>query len=224
MSEITVSMAIMDFIPVLLFFIATIIIQRDLYNKLSKAAFSMLAAGSLMVFIGGFYKALWKLLIGLKIANVPSLDTALFPLQAPGFILMFFALLTLFSRKKNTTTNFSAAAAIPVYESNLPFLIGQIFGCSGVIWSLFFMAKRMKHKLAMVMFVVAFIAMLSMGYMASAFDSASGMDWIEQSVNTVSQGSFLIGVILLSRSGLARPDALTASRAITKKKVTDQSG
>lgn len=223
MSEITVSMAIMDFIPVLLFFIATIILQRDLYNKLSKVAFSMLAAGSLMVFIGGFYKALWKLLYGLQIADVPYLDTALFPLQAPGFILMFFALLSLFGRNKNTNFYFSAAV-VPVYESKFPFLIGQILGCSGVIWSLFFMAKRMKHKLAMVMFVMAFIAMLSMGYMASAFDSGSGMDWIEQSINTVSQGAFLLGVILLSRAGLSSPDALVASRLVSKKKAVGQSG
>ena len=222
MSEITVGMAIMDFIPVLLFFIAAIILQRDLYNKLSKLAFSMLAAGSLMVFAGGFYKALWKLLVGLQLADVPYLSSALFPLQAPGFILMFFALLSLFRRGNSLTTNFGAAGVVPVYESNLPFLIGQILGCSGVIWTLFFMAKRMRHKIAMLMFPIAFIAMLSMGYLASA--GGPGMDWIEQSVNIVSQGSFLLGVVFLSRAGLAEQDALTLKGSPFKKKVENLNG
>ena len=217
MSEITVGMAIMDFIPVLLFFIAAIILQRDLYNKLSKMAFSMLAAGSLMVFAGGFYKALWKLLYGLQIADVTYLNSALFPLQAPGFILMFFALLSLFGRGKGRNINFNAVAAVPVYESNLPFLIGQILGCSGVIWVLFFIAKKMKHMVAMLLFLVAFLAMLAMGYLASA--GGPGMDWIEQSVNVVSQGSFLLGVLLLSKAGLSGQDALAVSGTSFKKKV-----
>lgn len=53
MNGITIPMAIMDFIPVCLFFAAALILQRDLYNKMVKGAFALLAAGSIMVLLSG---------------------------------------------------------------------------------------------------------------------------------------------------------------------------
>ena len=47
MSGITVPMAIIDFVPVVMFFIAAVILQRDLYSKLVKGAFALLASGSI---------------------------------------------------------------------------------------------------------------------------------------------------------------------------------
>lgn len=205
MAEITVLMAIMDFIPVLLFFIAAIILQKDLYNKLSKAGFAMLAAGSIMVFTGGFYKAFWKLLYGAGIADVPAMNNALFPLQAPGFILMFIALVTLFT-KSRASAGVASASAVPVFASNLPFLVLQVIGSSGVIWSVFAIAARMRQRLAMVLLVLGWVAMLGMGYLGSA--GGTGIDWIEQTVNLFSQAFFLTAVWLLSRAGLGKADAL----------------
>ena len=206
MGEITVLMALMDFIPVLLFFIAAIILQKDLYNKLSKAGFALLAAGSIMVFTGGFYKAFWKLLYGAGIADVPAMDNALFPLQAPGFILMFIALVTLFTKRRGDRAGIVSATTVPVFASNLPFIILQVIGSSGVIWSVFAIAARMRQKIAMVLLVLGFIAMLAMGYLGSS--GGTGTDWIEQTVNLLSQGFFLTAVWLLSRAGLGKADAL----------------
>ncbi len=207
MDEITVPMAIMDFIPVLLFLIASIILMKDLYNKLSKAAFALLAGGALMVFFGGFYKALWKLLYGAGIADVQYFDSALFPLQAPGFILMFAGLITLFINRKGGGSTTTFALAVPVFTSKVPLIILQVIGSSGVIWTVFFIAKRMGQKLAMLLLVLGFVAMLGMGYLGSS--GGTGIDWIEQSVNLLSQGFFLLAVWLLSRAGLGEPDSLT---------------
>ena len=59
---ITVAMALVDCVPVALFLVAAVILQRDLYDRLPKGAYSLVAAGSIMAFLGGFMKALWKLL------------------------------------------------------------------------------------------------------------------------------------------------------------------
>ena len=40
MNDFSVSMALVDYIPVIVFAVATIILQRDLYNKMSKGAFA----------------------------------------------------------------------------------------------------------------------------------------------------------------------------------------
>ena len=78
MNGISVPMAIVDFIPVLLFFITAVILQRDLYYKMSKGAFALLAAGSIMVLIGGIYKAGWKLLYALEICDFQTINNAMF--------------------------------------------------------------------------------------------------------------------------------------------------
>ena len=65
MYEFTVPMALVDYIPVLLFGAAAVLLQRDLYNKMPKYAFACFAAGMINIFIAGFLKATWKLLYAL---------------------------------------------------------------------------------------------------------------------------------------------------------------
>ena len=98
MNGISVFMAIVDFIPVLMFFIAAIILQRDLYNKMVKGAYSLLASGSFMVLLGGFYKALWKILYAIGLCDYPQLTASFFPLQGPGFVFVGLALIGIFTK------------------------------------------------------------------------------------------------------------------------------
>ena len=45
MNDFSVGMALFDYIPVIFFAIGAIILLRDLYNKMSKGAFALFAAG-----------------------------------------------------------------------------------------------------------------------------------------------------------------------------------
>ncbi len=213
MNGITIPMAIVDFIPVGLFFAAAVILQRDLYNKMVKGAYALLASGSILVLISGIYKAGWKILYAIGLSDFQALDISFFPMQAPGFLLVFLSLLGMFTRynkvagKKNTEI-MGAAAAVPVYTGNIPFVMVQVVGCAGTKWCLFAMALRMKKKAAALLFVVSFVFMLGMGYLSSQFDDTSSMHWVAQCVNIVSQGALLAGVLILHRAGLHRKDAL----------------
>ena len=211
MNGITVSMALVDFLPVVLFFIAALVLQRDLYNKMVKGAFALLAAGSIMVLISGAYKALWKILYALNVCDYPALDLSFFPMQAPGFLLVFAALVAMLTRKKKGAA--PLAAAVPVFESNLPFVGMQTIGCAGMQWCLFAIARRMKKPVAAAMYVVAFIAMLGMGYLSAMFDDSSSMHWMAQLVNIVSQGSLLAGTLILHKAGLGDANALQKGAA-----------
>lgn len=210
MNDITVAMAIVYFIPVALFFAAALILQRDLYNKMVKGAFALLATGSIMVLVGGIYKALWKILFALKIADVPALSGAFFPLQGPGFLLVFFAFIGMFSKYNKKTATLNGVAIVPVFSSNLPFVGLQTLGCAGMQWCLFVIAKKMKKPLAMAMFVIAFVTMLGMGYLSAKFDDSSSMHWMAQTVNIVSTGALLCGVLIIHSAGLEKTDALKA--------------
>lgn len=207
MEGITVTMAIVDFIPVLLFFAAAVILLKDLYNKLVKGAYALLAAGSIMVLTGGFYKALWKLLVGVGLCDYPVLSDSLFPLQGPGFLLVFAALIGLFTKanKKHVTLN---STALPVVTSILPFLMLQIIGCTGVQASLIAVSVKMKKKLPILFFVLAFIFMMAMGYLGAKFDDSSSMNWVAQCTNIISQGSLFVGTWLLHKAGLSEKDSI----------------
>ena len=200
MNGISVPMAIIDFIPVVMFFFAAIILQRDLYNKLVKGAFALLAAGSIMVFIGGFYKALWKILYALNICNFEALDIAFFPLQAPGFLLVFIGLTAL--KKKDFASPTALAVAPVLYQSNLVFIVMQVEGFGGIQFCMARTALLMKKKLAAVLFVLSFIFVLGMGYLGAKFDDSSSMHWLAQVTNIFSEGCFLWGVLILHKAGL----------------------
>ena len=74
MYNFTVPMAFMDFVPVCFFGVTALILLRDLYNKMFKGAYALLAAGSVNVFLAGFCKALWKLLYAAGICNFVALE------------------------------------------------------------------------------------------------------------------------------------------------------
>lgn len=91
----TVPMAIVDYIPVGLFVVAAIRLQRDLYNKMSKGAFALFSAGTLMIMIAGLFKATWKLLYAMNVCDFVALNEVFLPMQATGFLLAGVALVAL---------------------------------------------------------------------------------------------------------------------------------
>lgn len=214
MNGITVPMAIVDFIPVVLFFAAAVLLQRDLYNKMVKGAYALLATGSVMVLIGGLFKAGWKILYALSICDYPLLENSFFPMQGPGFLMVFLALVGMFTPWNRGRTVTMSVAAVPVYTSSMPFVIMQTVGCAGAQWSLFALSLKMRQRLAAVMYVISFWFMLGMGYLSATFDDSSSMHWMAQCVNIVSQGSFLWGTVLLHRAGLADWQFGRAGRAV----------
>ena len=55
--DFSIPMALIDLIPVILFFISGIILLNDLYNKLVKGNYAMLATGVCMVFNPSFFRS-----------------------------------------------------------------------------------------------------------------------------------------------------------------------
>lgn len=80
----SVGMALVDYIPVGLFIAAALLLMQDLYNKMSKGAFALFSAGTLMIMIAGIYKATWKLLYGAGICDFAALNRAFYRLRTGG--------------------------------------------------------------------------------------------------------------------------------------------
>ena len=95
MYDFSVPMAIADFIPVALFMIAALILQHDLYNKMSKGCFALFAAGTIDVFLAGVLQAVWKLLYALGICDFRALNTFFLPAQSIGLLLAGLAVINM---------------------------------------------------------------------------------------------------------------------------------
>ena len=201
MNDFSVSMALVDYIPVLFFAIASVILLRDLYNKMSKGAFALFSAGVIDVTVAGALKATWKLLYAAGACNFEALDAMFFPVQSIGFLLAGVGVLAMLTHKQSKTA--LLAAAPPVFSGTFLFVGLMIVGLGVMDAVLCILSVKLKKPWLIAIFALSFICSLCMGYLSSQDFAKASMNWIAEGVNVVGQGSLLIGSWLLHKNGLA---------------------
>lgn len=196
-------MALVDFIPVILFAVSAIILQRDLYNKMSKGAFALFAAGTIDIVAAGALKALYKLLYAAGVCDFERLNAMFFPVQSLGFLLAGAGIVAMLCWKQGKTAAF--AVAVPaVYSGTFLFVGLMVLGLGGMMAGLGVIAVRMKKRGAAALFAVAFLCCLSMGYLSSRDFTQAYMNWMAEGINVAGQGALLSGTLSLRKAGLAR--------------------
>ncbi len=195
----SISMSLVDFIPVILFGISIFILQRDLYNKMSKGCYALFCAGTIDVFMAGILKALYKLLYAANICDFEKLNAIFFPLQALGFLMAGFALCCMVFLKQNEK---ALAVAPVIYSGTMIFVSLMVLGLLGMNISLSIVASKMKKKKLIICFVICMIFSLMMGYLSSKDFSQSYMNWAAECVNIIGQLALFIGVKSLDKAGL----------------------
>ncbi len=198
MYEFSVPMALVDFVPVALFGISGVLMQRDLYNKMPKYAFACFAAGTINIFMAGFLKALWKLLYALGACDFHVLNTMFLPTQSLGFLLAGLGILIMMGQKKKA----ALAVVPPLFSGTFLFVGMMVLGLGAICGSLSVLAVRMKKTALVLVFLLCFVCYMAMGYLASRDGSSASMNWIEQGINTLGQLLLLWGVSGLHKAGL----------------------
>ena len=202
MKDFSVPMALADFIPVVFFCVAVIILIRDMYNKMSKGAFALFAAGTIDVICAGSLKATYKLLYALGICDFQALSDVFFPVQSIGFLLAGIGVLAMLCHKQSEKT-VVAAAAPPFFSGTFLFVGLMVAGLGLMNAVLSILAVRLKKGGIVLLFVLSFICSLGMGYLSSrSFDGAL-MNWVAEGLNTVGHGALLAGAILLHKAVFA---------------------
>lgn len=202
MYHFTLSMALIDYIPVLFFGISAALLQLDLYGKMRKDAFAMFAAGTINIFAAGFLKATWKLLYAAGICDFQVFNTMFLPLQSIGFLLAGLGIVLMLCTKKTVLL----AAAPPVFSGSVIFILMMVLGLGSICTCLSILAVRLKKKAAVILFVLAFLASMGMGAMAGQDSTQAWVNWLEQGINCVGQGLLLWGVLILHKAGLNKID------------------
>lgn len=200
MKDFSVSMALVDYIPVICFAVAAVILMRDLYNKMSKGAFALFAAGTIDIACAGALKATYKLLYAAGACDFEALNAMFFPVQSIGFLLAGVGLLAMLCHKQSK--NAALAAAPPVFSGTFVFVGLMVAGLGLMDVVLCVVAAKMKKAWLIVFFAFSFICSLCMGYLSSQDFAQASMNWIAEGVNVVGQGTLLAGVLLLHKHGL----------------------
>lgn len=196
--NVSVPMAVTDFIPVFLFGISAVLLQRDLYNKMPKYAFACLAAGAVDAFLAGFFKALWKLLYALGVCDFHVLNTMFLPTQSLGLLLTGLGVILMLTQRKKA----ALAVAPPLCTGAFVFVGMMVLGLGGLCAGMSVIAKKMKKNWLIPVFVLCFFCYMAMGYLASRDSGPAAVNWAEQGVNTLGQILLLLGVGTFHRAGL----------------------
>ena len=198
MYEFSVLMGLVDFVPVALFAVSMVLMQRDLYNKMPKYAFACFAAGTINILIAGFMKAAWKLLYAAGVCDFQVLNTMFLPVNSLGFLLAGLGIILMFTGRKKAL----AVAAPVVFKGTVVFISMMVLGLGAICACLSILAAKLKKKGLIVVFVLCFFVYMAMGYLGSREDNSAAANWIEQGVNTLGQVLMLLGVAGLHRAGL----------------------
>ena len=164
MYQFTVPMALMDFVPVIFFGVTAVILLRDLYNKMVKGAYALLAAGSINVFMAGFCKALWKLLYAANICDFVALEEMFMPVNSIGLLFVGMSLVGMLCFKRRSAMLSVAPVA---FTSSMPFIMMMVVGLGGMCTGLSILAAKMKKGKTMILFIASFVCAMAMGYLSS---------------------------------------------------------
>lgn len=201
MKDFSLSMALVDYVPVILFAAAIVILQRDLYNKMSKGAFALFSAGGIDIVCAGAAKATYKLLYAMGICDFSALNNIFFPVQSLGFLLAGIGILAMVCHRQ--TRKGMLAVAPPLFRGTFIFVALMVVGLGLMDAVLCILAVKVKKPLAIVFFVLSFVCSLGMGYLSSKDFAEAAMNWIAEGINVAGQGTLLAGVVLLHKNNLA---------------------
>lgn len=199
-----VAMAFFDLVPVILFLIAAIILQRLLYCRMGKGSYALFAGGTIFVASAGFLKAIHKILFYLNICDFTPLEASFFPLQTLGFVFAGLGILGEFFYKEKEVKVKSIIplplvlfilneAAPKEFKGTMIFVALMVVGVLMLDVSLGIIALRKKMIVCFIFIIISFIGTLGMGYLSS---NSNISDWVKEIVNTIAQASFLISAIL----------------------------
>lgn len=193
-SDYSVLMALVDFIPVIFFFLSGNLMIDNYYRRLTKFNDVLLSSGVVMVFFAGLFKAIWKLIAALGICDFGPLNIMFLPVQAIGFVLIGVALLSLTIRRNYLLS----VAPLPYFSGSIIFLASMIVGEILIIYSLVRQAFKQHNLLSAALLLVSFIASMSMGAMGSLekLFTTSTINWIEEGINCLSQFCLFAGIYI----------------------------
>jgi hypothetical protein len=191
----SLGMALFDFTPVVFFLVGGLYLAKIVFSSLQKYLGWIFISSVLIIFLGGALQATWKLLYCLNICDIQWMSKAQFVLMAIGFIGMLIPILYLARSDKGKNPQTVVAMAL----WKIPFLLVMTLASLGVYATLGLISKRRHLRWTAIGFMIPFFGVILMGFLASRTQTV-GLQWIEQSLNSLINISFALSSYSLCRS------------------------
>ena len=197
----TVPLALYDFLPVLLAGVGSFALAgyvRRSVPSLHPAA----STGAALVLVGGLAKATWKLVLAAGWGDWQVLETGLFVLLCPGFVLLAWCLLAALGRRLPVVLPALVVAAAEAgalaAQSTGPLLAVTVLAATttGVLGVL--AARRAGDTPAALLFCAQLVLAFALVPLAAPPHTV-GKQWLEEVLNTFGQGAFALAAVRLSR-------------------------
>lgn len=223
MTEYTLALALEDFIPVIFSSIGLFFISR-MAGQMDKSLGQMATIGWILITIGGFLKATWKLLMALSGAqtNLVWLDKGMFIWMAAGFTLMAFAIWYVSevrNKQKRPQRVWVGPAALLVLTlgailfTGFPdvtintwrFILLGVMTIGNVVLVILLIqqARRLSLNGAALLFLANIIIVFILSGLARIPEQSIPLQWTEQLLNTFAQGAFAYAAWKLAQHAAA---------------------
>jgi hypothetical protein len=203
-TEYGLALAAEDFLPVLLAGAGTLVLGLAAGRSLPQVRTVALLAGALVT-LGGFAKALWKLLVAAEpCRDYPVLEHLLFPCLAFGFAGIAWALVGV---RRGRPAPWVPFLVLPVVGGVAALLLGDtwpllvVAALGAVLIGVLGIQLAVRHHdgLGVALFVVYIVGTLVLPPLAARPHQSEQLQWGEQATNTLVQLSFLLGALRLLR-------------------------
>jgi hypothetical protein len=183
-------------------------------RHLDGRAAGLLAAGFVLITIGGFTKPVFKTIVAVSQREVGWLDDALFWFLAPGFLLLFAGLRRAFridrglpaapERWAEPSAALVVAVALVAATAGLGAWFAVLLAASTVgnvlvAVTLIGWARDRGDGAAAVLFGGNLLVVLGLAGTAAALEQTVPVQWAEQTLATAAQGMFMVASIRLRR-------------------------
>ena len=214
--EYTLSLALVDFLPVLFAAFGYFYIFR-LVSFVLPVQGRIALLGGILVVSGGLSRAIWKLLMAASegTTNLVWLEDAMFILMAPGYILLAWSVWQTARSVQGkrifgvwllpvTIVLIVLLTSFYMYNSDSGFVVWErillttlVFATllTGILLVIF--AFRLKLTLAAALFLVNLVIILVMNWMARQPEQPIRLQWVEEVLNTLSWLAFAVGARIL---------------------------
>ena len=212
----SVALALEDFVPVILSAVGLAMVTR-MIRRFDRNAGHWAAVGTLLVVVGGLSRASWKLIMAGGGPDLVPLFLALYVFLATGYLLVVMATWRGFLAANGGRGRVPAwlpalvalALLVPLTAilasaggRILPLLWLFVATAGAIVTSLLLArwARRAGRPGIAWLFIVSLAVTIVLNGLARAESQPEALQWVEQLLNTATQGAFLVAAIGLERA------------------------
>lgn len=203
----SIELCLLDFVPNLAFLVGALFLVRMARLARVRRGAGLMLTGTLLIFLGGTLKAIWKLVYTTGVGDVRIFSEAQFALLAPGFLLLLASLVALTRGDRFVAGARGRPIVLALAVWKIPLLIVTTLCSIGAYGLLTYLAFRRGTRLAAALFILAVICLFAMSGMADS-EQTVARQWIEQGINSAGQSAFAVGSFLVYRTYRRAADEL----------------